>query len=115
MRNSFMNVSPLILAHESSKNDKETEGEGEARVETQKRCNPDTKIRGLKSFTKTSGSSTALLRSLVRVVDWFESRLVRLICCRIILTASSPGRLLICRSLAISLLVLPALRTGRVR
>ena len=36
------------------------------------------------------------LRSFVRMVDWCVSRLVRLICCRIILTASSPGRLLIC-------------------
>ena len=35
--------------------------------------------------------------------------------CRIILTASSPGRLLICRSLVISLLVLPPLPSGRVR
>ena len=34
------------------------------------------------------------LRSLVRVVEWCVSRLVRLICCRIILTACSPGRLL---------------------
>ena len=29
------------------------------------------------------------------VVDWCVSRLLRLTCCRIILTASSPGRLLI--------------------
>ena len=35
--------------------------------------------------------------------------------CRIILTASSPVRLLICRSLLIRLLVLPPLRSGRVR
>ena len=35
------------------------------------------------------------------------SLLESLICCRIIFTASSPGRLLICRSLAIRLLVLP--------
>ena len=41
------------------------------------------------------------------------SLLVRLICCRIILTASSPGRQLICRSLAIYLLVLPPLPLGR--
>ena len=34
---------------------------------------------------------------------------------RIILTESSPGRLLICRSLAICLLVLPPLSSGRVR
>ena len=38
------------------------------------------------------------------------SRLVRLICCRTILTASSPGRLLIYFSLVIHLLVLPPLR-----
>ena len=55
------------------------------------------------------------LCSLVRVVDWCVSRLVRLICCRIILTASGPGRLLIYRSLVIHLLVLPPLRLGRVR
>ena len=55
------------------------------------------------------------LRSLVRVVDWCVSRLVRLICCQIILAASSPGRLLICRSLAICLLVLPPSHSGRVR
>ena len=41
----------------------------------------------------------------VRVVDWCVSRLERLICCQIILTASSPGSLLICWSLAIHLLV----------
>ena len=40
---------------------------------------------------------------------------VRLICCRTILTASSPGRLLICRTLVIHLLVLPPLRSGRAR
>ena len=61
------------------------------------------------------GSSTSLPRSLVRVVDWCVSRLVRLTCCRIILTASSPGRLLICRSLVIRLLVLPPLPSGRER
>ena len=38
-----------------------------------------------------------------------------LICCRIILTASSPGSLLICRSLAIHFLVLPPLPSGRER
>ena len=53
------------------------------------------------------------LRSLVRVVDWCVSRLVRLICCRIILTASSE-RLLIYRSLVIHLLVLSPLHLGRV-
>ena len=55
------------------------------------------------------------LRSLVKVVDWCVSRLVRLICCRTILTASSPGRLLIYCSLVIHLLVLPPLSLGRVR
>ena len=35
------------------------------------------------------------LRSLVRVVNWRVNKWVRLICCQIILTASSPGRLLI--------------------
>ena len=55
------------------------------------------------------------LRSLERVVDWRVSRLVRLICCRIILTASSSGRLLIYRSIVVHLLVLPPLRLGRVR
>ena len=57
------------------------------------------------------------LRSLMRVVDWCVSRLVRLICCRIILTASSKGRLLIRRSLVIHLLVLPpfAFRSSEVR
>ena len=43
------------------------------------------------------------------------SQLVRLISCRIILTASSPGRLLIFHSLAIRLLVLPPLPSGRER
>ena len=55
------------------------------------------------------------LSSLVRVVDWCVSRLVKLICCRIILTSSSPGRLLIYCSLVIHLLVLPPLSLGRVR
>ena len=41
----------------------------------------------------------------VRMGDWCVSRLERLICCQIILTASSPGSLLICWSLAIRLLV----------
>ena len=58
------------------------------------------------------GSSSSCLRLLVRVMDWCVSRLVRLICCRIILTAGSPGRLLTCRSLAIRLLVLPPLPSG---
>ena len=52
---------------------------------------------------------------LVRVVDWCVSRLVRLICCRIILTASSPGSLLICHSLSIRHPVFPPLSSGRVR
>ena len=43
------------------------------------------------------------------------SRLVRLICCLIILTASSPGRLLNFSSLAMRLLGLPHLPPGRVR
>ena len=55
------------------------------------------------------------IHSLVRVVDWCVSRLVRLICCRIILTASRPLRLLIYHSLVIHLLVLPSLRLGRVK
>ena len=55
------------------------------------------------------------LRSLIRVVDWCVILLVRLICCRIILTATSPGRLLIGSSLAIRLLVLPPLPSGRER
>ena len=44
------------------------------------------------------------------------SLLVRLICCRIILTTNSPWRLLICRSLVIHLLVLPpvAFRSSEV-
>ena len=37
----------------------------------------------------------------------------KLICCLIILTASSPGRLLICRLLVIHLPVLPPLPSGR--
>ena len=55
------------------------------------------------------------LRLLLKVVDWCVSLLAKLICCRIILTASCPGRLLICRSLAICLLVLPPLPSGRDR
>ena len=45
------------------------------------------------------GSSSSLPPLLVRVVDWCASWLVRLICCWIIMTASSPGRLLISHSL----------------
>ena len=56
------------------------------------------------------GSGSSLPRSLVRLLDWCMTRLVRLICCRIILRPSSPGRMLICRSLVIRLLVLPPLR-----
>ena len=41
------------------------------------------------------------------VVDWCASPWVRLICCQIILIASSQGTLLICRSRNIRLLVLP--------
>ena len=55
------------------------------------------------------------LRLLVGVEDRFESWLVKLICCHIILTASSPGSLLIYRSHASLLLVLPPLPSGRVR
>ena len=59
--------------------------------------------------------SAQIHHCLARVVDWCVSRLVRLICCRVILTASSPGRLLICCSLAKCLLVLPPLPSGRER
>ena len=55
------------------------------------------------------------LRLLVSVVDWCVSLLIRLICCRIILTASSTEGLLIWRSLAIHLQVLPPLPSGRER
>ena len=57
------------------------------------------------------------LRSLVRVVDCCVSRLVKLICNWIILTASSPGRLLIYRSPVIHQLVLPpfVFRSSEVR
>ena len=48
------------------------------------------------------------------VVDWYANRLAWLIRSRIILTASSPGSLLICRSLVIRQLVLPPLPSGRV-
>ena len=61
------------------------------------------------------GSSSALPPFVVRVVDCCVSLLVRLISCWIILTASSPGRLLIYRSLVIHLLVLPPLHLGRMR
>ena len=52
---------------------------------------------------------------LVEAVDWCSSRLPKLICSRIILMPSSPGRLLICRSLAIRLRDLPSLPSGWVR
>ena len=42
-------------------------------------------------------------------MDGCASRLETLICCQIILTASSPGSLLICPSLAIRLIDLPPL------
>ena len=48
-------------------------------------------------------------------MDWCVGRLVKLICSRIILRESHPGRLLVCRSLVIGLLVLPPLPSGRVR
>ena len=62
-----------------------------------------------------SGRVRHCLSLLMRVVDLCVSLLVTLICCRIILTADSPGRLLICRSLTIRLLVLPPLPSGRER
>ena len=64
----------------------------------------------------TSMAASSSLPPLVSqgVVDCCVSRFLRLICCRIILTASSPGRLLIYRSLTIRLLVLPPLLSGRV-
>ena len=51
----------------------------------------------------------------VGVVDWCTSLLVRLICCQIIFTASSTGRLFISRPLAIRRLVLPPSPSGRER
>ena len=50
-----------------------------------------------------------VLKNVQSPHKWWSTRLVRLICCRIILTSSSPGRLLICSSLVIRL---PALRLG---
>ena len=55
------------------------------------------------------------LRLLVRLVDWYASLLVRLICCRIILTTSSRVSQLICHSLASHCQVLPPLPSDRVR
>ena len=52
---------------------------------------------------------------LMGMVVWCASRLIRLICCQIILTASSPGSLLIFRSLAIHVVDLPPLTSGHVR
>ena len=43
-------------------------------------------------------------RILVWLVDWCECRSVRLICCQIILTASSTGSLSICRLLVMRIL-----------
>ena len=62
------------------------------------------------------GSSSSL-PPLVRVGGGLvcESVGKSLICCRIILTASSPGRLLIYLSLVIYLVVLPPFHLGRVR
>ena len=74
---------------------------------------PDKWWRTLKSVF--SARVRHCLRLLMRAVDLCASLLVRLICCWIILTASSPGRLLICRSLEICLLVLPPLLSGRER
>ena len=50
-------------------------------------------------------------------MDWCARRLVRMICSKIISTSSSPGSLLICRSLAICLRdLLPfAIRSSEVR
>ena len=48
------------------------------------------------------------------VVDWCASPVGKLICSQIILTASIPGSLLICRSLAICLQNLSPLPLGRV-
>ena len=64
---------------------------------------------------RCSAAAGHFLRLSVRVVDWCVSLLVRLFCCQFILTASSPGRQLICRSFAICLLVLPPLPSGRER
>ena len=57
---------------------------------------------------------SAVFGLLVEVVDWCASRLSKLICSRIMM-ASSPGSLLICRSLEIGLRDLPPLPSGRVR
>ena len=53
------------------------------------------------------------LRLLVKVVHWCASRLVRLICCQIILTAIKQSREAV--DLATRLLVLPPSPSGRVR
>ena len=54
-------------------------------------------------------------RLLVGLVDWCANLFVWLVCCQIILMASSQGSQLICRSLAIHLLDLPPLPPGRMR
>ena len=61
------------------------------------------------------GHCHRLLVEVVEVVDLCASRLARLICSQIILTASSPGNLLICRLLTIRLRDLPPLPSSRVR
>ena len=65
-------------------------------------------------------SSSARVRRFLRLlggggVDWYASRLVRLIYCQILLTAISPVRLLTYRPLAIHLLVLQPVPLGRVK
>ena len=67
------------------------------------------------TLTSTVFGSSSSLSLFVGVMDWCASRLVRLICSWIILTASSPGSLFIYRSFAICLLVLPPLPSGRVK
>ena len=51
----------------------------------------------------------------MRVVDWCASQFVRLICCQITLTASSPRNLLISYTLAIHLLIVSPLPSDRMR
>ena len=60
------------------------------------------------------GSSSSLDLLVIEGGGLVCQLVVRLICCRLILTASSPGRLLIC-SPDISLIVLPPLHSGRAR
>ena len=59
--------------------------------------------------------SSSLPRLLVGVVNWSATLLVRHICLQIILTESSEGSLLICRSLAIRLPVVSPSPSGRER